>query len=196
MCLGKKHRQNQILHRGGSPERNCIMKKSILAVLLILTVSTFAAFAVTDSGTLNVATQVSGQNEIMVHSIALTKETWAAPANPISATILANEVGSAKQVGYVNVKTNNRKGYALTVTAGKLASDTFEIDYLVNMGSASFNTALASNTSNTITVANGVITGLTVTPYEVSVTVDQTQYDNSPSGTYEGNIYFNYVATT
>jgi hypothetical protein len=172
------------------------MKKSILAVLLILTVSTFAAFAVTDSGTLNVATQVSGQNEIMVHSIALTKETWAAPANPISATILANEVGSAKQVGYVNVKTNNRKGYALTVTAGKLASDTFEIDYLVNMGSASFNTALASNTSNTITVANGVITGLTVTPYEVSVTVDQTQYDNSPSGTYEGNIYFNYVATT
>ena len=170
------------------------MKKNILAVLLVITVSTFAAFAATD-GTLNVATQVSGQNEIMVHSIALTKETWAAPANPISATIADNEVGSAKQVGYVNVKTNNRKGYALTVTADKLASDTFEIDYLVNMGSASFNTALASNTSNTITVANGVITGLTVTPYEVSVTVDQTQYDNSPSGTYEGFIYFNYVAT-
>ena len=170
------------------------MKKNILAVLLVITVSTFAAFAATD-GTLNVATQVSGQNEIMVHSIALTKETWAAPANPISATIADNEVGSAKQVGYVNVKTNNRKGYALTVTADKLASDTFKIDYLVNMGSASFNTALASNTSNTITVANGVITGLTVTPYEVSVTVDQTQYDNSPSGLYEGNIYFNYVAT-
>ena len=172
------------------------MKKSIIAVLLIITVSTFAAFAaVTDSGTLNVATQVSGQNEIMVHSIALTKETWAAPANPISATILANEVGSAKQVGYVNVKTNNRKGYSLTVTADKLASDTFEIDYLVNMGSASFNTALASNTANTITVANGVVTGLTVTPYAVSVTVDQTQYNNSHSGTYEGSIYFNYVAT-
>jgi len=170
------------------------MKKNILAVLMVITLSSFAAFAAT-SGDLNVSTSVSGQNEIMVHSIALTKETWAAPANPISATILANEVGSAKQVGYVNVKTNNRKGYALTVTADKLASDTFEIDYLVNMGSASFNTASASNTENTITVANGVITGLTVTPYEVSVTVDQTQYDNSPSGLYEGNIYFNYVAT-
>ncbi len=171
------------------------MRKNSIALLLVLTLSIVAAFAATEDD-LNVTTHVTGQNEILVHSIALTKTTWAAPANPITYAISDTEVGSATKVGYINVKTNNRNGYSLAITADPLASGTFEIDYLVAVGSASYDTASATNAANTITVGSGVITGLTVTAYEVDVTVDATQYADAPSGDYSGNIYFNYTATT
>jgi len=175
-------------------QKEHIMKKNILIILAVLLASSFATLAAvgeTSSDALNVNTAIQGQNEILVSTSALSISTWASNSYT-ERTITSTEVGNSTSVGYVNVKSNNRSGYELAVTATPLTSGAFTIDYALAVGSAGFDTASTTNAGNKITVTS--LTGLTVTPYEILVTVDKNDYDNQPSGDYSGDITFNYTA--
>lgn len=170
------------------------MKKNILIILAVLLASSFATLAAVDgtsSDALNVNTAIQGQNEILVSTSALSISTWASNSYT-ERTITSTEVGNSTSVGYVNVKSNNRSGYELAVTATPLASGSFTIDYALAVGDADYDTASTTNAGNKITVTS--LTGLTVTPYEILVTVDSSDYANQPSGDYSGDITFNYTA--
>ena len=167
------------------------MKKILTITLYLTTITLLSTFAVDATDELTVNTAILGQNEILLSTTPLAINSWV-DGNYTSRAIEANEIGTLTNIGYINVKTNNRAGYDLEVTATPLISDTFRIDYALSAGSASYDTSAATNESNTISVNE--ITGLIVTPYALSILVDSNDYNSQPAGNYTGTVTFNYTA--
>lgn len=182
------------------------MKKSILAVLLILTVSTFAAFAVTDSGTLNVATAVQGVNLIGVFASGTAAPTGNA-AGDWTGTYSAPTVNSATEtaVGVVHTRSNNRTGYSVTMTAGPLSSSGTTTVYLgynakaydgaTLAGTSTYDATgtTASGTAATI-ISTGNLNGITTTSRDIKIEIPN--YATALEGNYTGTITFNYTSNT
>ena len=187
MLRKKACRPRKNLHR----KRDYAMKKIVTIFLYLTTFALFSTFAVDATDELSVNTAVQGQNEILLSTTPLAINSWT-DGNYTSREIESNEIGTLTPIGYINVKTNNRAGYDLVITATPLMSDSFRIDYALNIGPASYDTSAATNTANTISVTD--ITGLTVTPYALSILVDSSDYNSQPAGNYVGNVTFNYTA--
>ena len=181
------------------------MKKSIIAVLLIITVSTFAAFAVvTDSGTLNVATAVQGVNLIGVFATGTAAPTGNAAAN-WTGSYTAPTVNSATEtaVGVVHTRSNNRTGYSVTMAAGPLSSSGTTTVYLgyvakaydgATLSGTSTYDATGTTTSGTAAtiISTGNLTGITTTSRDIFIEIPN--YATALEGSYTGTITFNYTS--
>lgn len=168
------------------------MKKNIVAVLLVITLSTAALFA--DPVSFNVSTQVAGLNYLAITAAEFEGTTmgdWNSfmPANPVNGPVAI----STSPLAYVNVVNNKRGGVEVYVKAAKMNAqsegNTYKIDYSVSVNGATYSTATSTANVKFITTAQSAATsGLFLESYPVTATVVQSSFDNAPEDTYIGTI--------
>ena len=174
------------------------MKKNIVALLIVALVASASLFAVPDAS-LNLTTTITGINNMALTASELTTSTVAAydtAADSIVASKTITNSGSTGTIAYLSVLTNRRTGFEVTISAAPLASSTvgnsYEINYVVNAGTASFDTSAATNSSNKLT--GPVIAGLQAYSYPVSVNVNPAEYAAALEDTYTAAVTFTYTA--
>ncbi|MDY4611767.1 MAG: hypothetical protein SPD11_14250 [Sphaerochaetaceae bacterium] len=175
------------------------MKKTI-AILLMLTISFAAAFAV-ETATLNLTTTVAG-----VTNVAVVKASSVPSTFPTSGII-----GDAKQdvtsapVNYAFVVETNQNLAEVTVQANPLKSGSNFITYTVTAGSLTSTatdvagTAVKLMDASTNTVGKKVTGGVFAvqgvsTTDSASVANHIFGLNNAPAGTYEGSVTIFYTA--
>ncbi len=175
------------------------MKKNIVAVLLVITLSTAALFA--DPVSFDVSTQVAGLNYLAITDAEFTGTTMGAwntfmPANTVEGAVPI----TTSPLAYVNVVNNKRAGVAVYVKADKMEANTsgnnYKIDYSVTVNGATYSTATSTANVMFVTAAQSAATsGLFLESYPVTAAVVQTSFDNAPEDTYVGTITFTFSAT-
>ena len=181
------------------------MKKNILAVLLVITLSSFSAFAAMD-GTLNVATAVQGVNLIGVFAPNTAAPTGNA-AQDWNASYTASAVNTATEtaVGVVHTRSNNRTGYSVTMAAGPLSSTgttTVYLGYIAKAydgatlsGTSTYDAAQTTTSGATATIINtGNLTGISTNSRDVKIEIPN--FETALEGSYTGTITFTYTANS
>ncbi|WP_320128307.1 hypothetical protein [uncultured Sphaerochaeta sp.] len=175
------------------------MKKNIIALIAIALIATAGLFA-TDSKTLDLNTHISGINLMSLSSVQLTTSTVTAYntalASPVSTATL-NSSAASGTLAYLNILSNKRTGFTVTVTATHLAGtngNPYTIDYSVTAGSASYDTSASTHTGNTL-APSANLTGLTAFSYAVSADLNDSQYAAALEDTYTGTVTFTYTAS-
>lgn len=188
------------------------MKKTI-AILLVLVIGMVGVWAATAD--LNLTTKVYEFNEMKITETP-TPATWTAfpsnplaNTNPVATTYTTNAnrksvdpyVTTSQNVGYLQTRTNIRRGYTVSITATQLSSTEgatgSEITQVINY--AIYNdTSLIYTTADTapaaatfLSVSNG--TGMRATTSPINVILSSTG-DELSAGTYNGDITFTYTA--
>jgi len=189
------------------------MKKTI-AILLILVIGMVGVFAaVTQStsdakaeggATINLKAEISPIDRMGLFDY-LTEGADTAPTSNDSAwndvldvTISTN---TATPIAYLHTRSNNRSGITVTMTAGKLSSGTVVLPYSVSATETGTNPqtftaaypAISGGFQEEVTIiSTSSFETLTTTSRVISVTIPT--YDTAPTGTYTGEIVFNYKA--
>ena len=177
------------------------MKKNIGAVLLVIALSTAAAFAV-DPASFQVQTAVSGINKMKITAAAFpsngtpsTFDSAAAFAGPLTVTTSGAQTFSA----YLSTMSNNRVGYKVTMSATAMTSAvtdqaTAYINYTVGVNSKSLTTAGATVVSSVEVINVASLAGLASQSHPISLSVDQASFDAAVEGSYSGTVTFTYTA--
>lgn len=175
------------------------MKKNIIAVLLVIALSTAALFA--DPVSFDVSTQVAGLNYLAITDAEFTGTTMGAwntfmPANTVEGPVAI----TTSPLAYVNVVNNRKNGVDVYFKADKMnaqtSGNTYKIDYSVLVNGKTYNTATSTANEKFLTTADTAATsGLFFGSYPVTATVVQTSFDNAPEDTYIGTITFTFSAT-
>jgi hypothetical protein len=176
------------------------MKKSIIAVLLLIVFSTVSAFAV-DPASFNVSTAVAGINKMKITTAAFNGATPVSfddaiiYAGPLTVTTSGPQSFSA----YLSTMSNKRTGYKVTMGATAMTSTvagqtTSYINYTVGVNTKSLTTAGATVVTpvDVITVAS--LTGLTSQSHPITLSVDATSFNAAVEGNYSGTVTFTYTA--
>lgn len=206
------------------PERTNVMKKFTAALLLVLAVSTLSVFATekgdkesdsffsdtksptTFSGsdssvTLDLATAVNGLNYIAITDkefTGTTVEEW----NQFNAKQLDKAVTVDEgPLAFINLINNKRTGVAVYFKAKKMqsvdnASNTYTIDYKVNVNNKTFDTN--SDSQNILFVSaneSAAPKSIFMESYPVSAALDTVSYDNAPEDNYVGIVTFTFSAS-
>ncbi|ADY12423.1 hypothetical protein [Sphaerochaeta globosa] len=176
------------------------MKKNIVAVLLVIALSTVSAFAV-DPASFNVSTAVNGINKMKITQAAFSGTT---PASFNSALAFVGPLGvttSGPQTfsAYLSTMSNNRIGYKVTMGATAMTSavagqTTSYINYTVGVNTKSLTTAGATVVTPVEVITVASLTGLASQSHAISLSVDATSFDAAVEGTYSGTVTFTYTA--
>ena len=190
------------LHRSRKLRKDYIMKKNIIAVLLVIALSTAAAFAATNppASSFDVQTSVSGINKMKITAAAFSGTT---PSSFDSATAYAGPLGvtaSGAQTfsAYLSTMSNNRVGYKVTMGATAMSSTvssaTAYINYTVGVNSKSLTTAGATVVTPVEVITVSSLTGLASQSHAISLSVDSVSFDAAVEGSYSGTVTFTYTA--
>ncbi len=203
MCLGKRHRTKRNLHRSGKLRKDHNMKKNIVAVLLVIALSTAAAFAATNppSSSFDVTTNVGGINKMKITAAAFPAngnpsafDSAAAFAGPLGVTASGAQTFSA----YLSTMSNNRVGYKVTMSATAMSSTvssaTAYINYTVGVNNKSLTTAGATAVTPVEVITVSRLTGLASQSHQISLSVDATSFDAAIEGCCSGSVTFTYTA--
>lgn len=178
------------------------MKKNIIAVLLVIALSTVFIFAATNppATSFDVSTSVSGINKMKITTAAFTGTT---PSSFNSATaytgpLAVTAAGSQTFSAYLSTMSNNRVGYKVTMSATAMSSTvssaTAYINYTVGVNSQSLTTAGATVATPVEVITVASLTGLSSQSHAISLSVDQVSFDAAVEGTYTGTVTFTYIA--
>ena len=196
--LRKKALLENLAQELEKPIKELKMKKNIVALLIVALVASFSLFAVPNAN-LNLSTTITGINYMALTATELTTSTVAAyntAAQSIVGSKTITSSGSTGTIAYLSILSNNRKGFEVAISAAPLASATdgnsYEINYVVSAGSASYDTSAATNASNKLT--GPVIAGLQAYSYAVSVNVNAAEYAAALEDTYTAAVTFTYTA--
>jgi len=179
------------------------MKKNIVAVLLVIALSTIALFAATNppATSFDVQTAVSGINKMKITAATFSGTTpisfdnAAAFAGPLGVPTSGPQSFSA----YLSTMSNNRIGYKVTMGATAMTSavsgqTTSYINYTVGANSKSLTTAGATVVTPVEVITVASLTGLASQSHAISLSVDATSFDAAVEGTYSGTVTFTYTA--
>jgi len=187
------------LHRSGKLRKDHNMKKNIIAVLLVIALSTAAAFAVdpTTSDSFQVTTAIGPSNLVKFATATATNVAEYNAASDLSSYSIngTETVGTAgTAIGYVLTQTNNRNGYTLKLRADKLngGEGYALLNYSVEIGSALYNTSTAEEAVTIDTVTG--ITGRTVFGYPIKIQLNAVDAAAATAGNYNGTVYVEYYA--
>lgn len=184
------------------------MKKNIVAVLLVIALSTVATFAATSVGndSFDVSTTVAGRHGLILVATGTTVPTTNAGFSQLTADnsdfgINDENYTSSHTVRQLIAMSNNRNGYYITMSASpmNIENTNYYIDYTVTAGTASIDTSDSVNGAAVVATQNVFATtdpmqGLTFATADVTVAVDQNDYLNAVTGEYRGTITFNLMA--
>ena len=175
------------------------MKKNIIAVLLVIALSTVAAFAV-DDASFQVETSVAGINMMKLTQASFSGnksalEGAAAYTGPLEVTASGAQTFDA----YLSTLSNNRKGYTVSMTASAMASEvtgqaTSYINYTVQVNGVSIETDGATTVATQTVIDQPAMPGLASQSHKISLIVDSTTFDEAVEGDYEGTVTFIYAA--
>jgi hypothetical protein len=179
------------------------MKKTIITLLVVALVASASIFATVNPAdvSLNLNTTINGINKMALTNAALSTSTEAAyGTNAATANLVTSKTitssGTTGTIAYLNILTNKRTGFKVTIDAAPLASSTsgnsYKINYVLTAGTATYDTSATSNSTNVIT--GGTITGLKAYSYAVSAVINSTEYAAALEDTYSANVKFTYAA--
>ena len=201
MCLGKRHRTKRNLHRSGKLRKDHNMKKNIVAVLLVIALSTFAVYAV-DDASFQVETSVTGINKMKITDALFPAN--GTPSSFDSADVFVGPLevetyGSQSFTAYLSTMSNNRGGYTVTMDATAMKStETDEADayinYTVTVNSVSLETNGAADLTPVTIIDEDSLAGRASQSHQIFLTVDQITFEAAVEGTYQGTVTFNYTA--
>lgn len=180
------------------------MKKNLIAILLVLMISSVGIFAADATGQFDVVTNVGGIHEIKLVTVGTTVPTTKAGFDGLTAdnsdfTVDDTNYSTVQTVRQLISMSNNRNGYYMTLSATAMEADLGTefayINYDVIAGGASVTT----NDGTTVTSAtniydSGTLSGITFYSTNVTVEVDAEEYENAVTGSYSGTITFNLFA--
>lgn len=194
------------------------MKKTI-AILLILVIGMVGVFAANEAE-VNLITTVFEFSEMKITEVMPESLTWTAFPNSAVVGAFTTYTGTEnanrksidpyttalQSVGFLHTRTNRRGGYNIKVSATVLSSteavgganvvQTIGYDvYALDAGDASATPAkiyTAGAATAEIFVSEGLSTGMRAKSTEIRVELATTG-DNLSSGTYTGDITFEYV---
>ncbi|WP_320128304.1 hypothetical protein [uncultured Sphaerochaeta sp.] len=180
------------------------MKKNIIAILLAtFIIPSFALFAALPAPSdLYLLTSISGINLMKITESQFNPSTPSvyafnnATANPTNETVSTDTDGDT--IAWLSILTNRRTGFTVEMTATPLVSadteNTYEINYIATVGSATYNTSDETGT-NSITEDSG-IAGLSAFSYAIAVDLDDNEFAMALADTYTGTITFTYTANS
>ena len=192
------------MHRSGKLRKDHNMKKNIVAVLLVIALSTAAAFAATNppNSSFDVKTNVSGINKMK-----LTTAAFPANGNPaafdsaaaFTGPLVVSASGTQTFSAYLSTMSNNRKGYKVSMTVTAMASEvsgqaTSYINYTVQVNGVSIETNGATALAEQTVIDQPAMPGLSSQSHKISLIVDSTTFDEAVEGDYEGTVTFIYAA--
>lgn len=179
------------------------MKKNIIAVLLVIALSTVAAFAATNpaNSSFDVKTNVGGINKMKI-----TTAAFPANGNPsafdsaaaFTGPLVVSASGAQTFSAYLSTMSNNRVGYKVTMSATAMSSTvssaTAYINYTVGVNNKSLTTAGATAVTPVEVITVSSLTGLASQSHQISLSVDATSFDAAVEGSYSGTVTFTYTA--
>ena len=180
------------------------MKKNIIAVLLVIALSTVFIFAATNppATSFDVSTNVSGINKMKITAAAFPAN--GTPSSFDSAAVYAGPLavttyGSQTFTAYLSTMSNNRGGYTVTMDATAMKStEAGEADAYINYTVTVNNVSLATNGATDVTAVTVIdvesLTGRASQSHQIALTVDQTSFEAAVEGSYQGTVTFNYTA--
>ncbi|MFA5514473.1 MAG: hypothetical protein WDA17_06150 [Sphaerochaetaceae bacterium] len=175
------------------------IKRTMLFLLIVVTGIASLTSAPVDTS-FDVTTTIAGSNLMKVSTTQFTGTNKTTFNNLTSFSGLqVTASGSQTFDAWISVLSNNRGGYILKMNATAMKSseqgqaDAY-INYTVSANSKSVTTTGAAGSSGEQTLVNqGAMTSPTSSSYKISLSVDQTSYDNAVSGTYTGTVMFELV---
>ncbi|MGH0052499.1 MAG: hypothetical protein ACQ5SW_03795 [Sphaerochaetaceae bacterium] len=181
------------------------MKKLTLTTLLILILSSFALFAADDTDAFDVVATINGIHEIKLvtpgTTVPATKAEFdALTTNNTDYTINDSNYDATQTVRQLVSMSNNRAGYYMTLSATAMAADLGSseyayINYIVIAGGASLTTNNATAVTATSNIyESGALTGMDFHSTDVTISVNEGQYENAVTGSYSGTVTFNLFA--
>ena len=191
------------MHRSRKLRKDYNMKKNIIAVLLVIALSTVFIFAATNppATSFDVSTNVSGINKMKITAAAFPAngnpssfDSAAAFAGPLGITASGPKTFSA----FLSTMSNNRVGYKVTMGATAMSSTVSSATAYINYTVSVNNKSLTTNNGTTvapvevITVAS--LTGLASQSHQIALSVDATSFDAAVEGSYTGTVTFTYTA--
>jgi len=178
------------------------MKKNIVAVLLVIALSTVFIFAATNppATSFDVSTNVSGINKMKITTAAFTGTTSSSfdSATAYTGPLAVTAAGSQTFSAYLSTMSNNRVGYKVTMGATAMSSTVSSATAYINYTVSVNNKSLTTNNGTTvapvevITVAS--LTGLASQSHQIALSVDATSFDAAVEGSYTGTVTFTYTA--
>lgn len=174
------------------------MKKTTIAVLLVLLLASTSIFAVSDNFT--VTTTIDEIGLMKITTAALSTHTVAAynaltdfEELPISSS------GAQTFAAYLTTLSNKRTGYTVTMGASAMKStvgavDSY-IDYTVGVNSVDLTTGGATDPTAVTVLTVASLGTLQAQSHAISLSVDATTFDSAVSGSYSGTVTFTFTAT-
>jgi uncharacterized protein YxeA len=178
------------------------MKKSIIALLVIMLVASVSLFAVVATTTeslesnLTLQTDIAGINYMKLTASSFTPKTPSVKAfEDATANEAVEKFSSAEEVNdlaYLSILTNKRTGFSIYITATQLENESqdYKIDYKVTCDDTYFY-ASKPMTGIAISETEG-ITGLSAFSYPISIDLDDDQYAAALEDEYTGTVTFTY----
>ncbi|HPE92946.1 MAG TPA: hypothetical protein PLQ90_04105 [Sphaerochaeta sp.] len=184
------------------------MKKNIVAVLLVIALSTAAAFAATSVGTssFDVSTNVTGRHGLILVATGTSVPNTRAEFLQLTADnsdfgINDNNYTGTHTVRRLIAMSNNRNGFFITMSASpmNIENTNYYINYTVTAGNATIDTSTsidggAVEATQNVFATTSPIQGLTFAHADVTVAVNQNDYLKAVAGEYSGTITFNLMA--
>lgn len=174
------------------------MKKTIIAIILILSLSSTSVFAVTDNFT--VTTVVAEIGLIKVTTAAIGASTMAA-YNGLTdfGSLVVTAAGAQTFSAYMTTMSNKRTGYTVTFTATAMAStvsgQTSYINYTVGCNTKSVTTNGVATITPVTVLTVSTLSAISSSSKAITLTVDPVTFETAASGSYEGNVTFTFTAT-
>ena len=185
------------------------MKKNIIAVLLVIALSTAAAFAVDPaaSDSFQVQTSVNGKHGLKLVAPGTTTPTNYGQFNNLSeatpGTFTINDTNYTTDnlvARKMVAMSNNRTGYVVTMSASAMASaltsGSAYINYVVTAGGATVTTSNATvvDAAAAVYSSPAELSSLDIYATDVAITVNESNYEAAVTGTYTGTVTFNLTA--
>jgi len=195
-----------------APRRKKKMKKKTIAILLILVIGVVGVFAAppyTQSKTVYLETEIQAINEMIVTAdgeldwddYSTTTSAYGTTETAYGALSDSSNYNKDGTIAYLHARSNNRGGFAVTMTATPLKSTvdgvgTEYIDFIVKCGEA-----IVETTNDAVAVTAGTVKTLTyggsqmpILEEEITVNLKE-KLAEAAEGTYTGSIIFSYTAS-
>lgn len=178
------------------------MKKTLLAIALIMIIATGAVFAADSTDSFTITTSIEDVGLMKVSESAIDGHTQDAYAEAGNFTTYEVK-SSGKQENfeaYLTVLSNKRTGYAVTMEATAMTSTvadyaTSYINYTVECeGQKIITNNSSSATEGAHVVSVPSLATLTGASYPITLSIDESTFAAAVSGSYVGTVTFTFLA--
>ena len=180
------------------------MKKSIIALLLVLAVVSFGVFADSTPKSFEVKTTIDAVNDMKLVTASVSTPAGYGEAAGFTGQVTYDGTDYT-DFPYIAAMSNNRAGFTVALTAkamesGNATGTKTYIGYTVTAGESSVVVAAADTTTvkadanEKFVISSGTLNVLTAKSEQVSIAVNATEYAAAVDGTYTGTIYLTFAA--